>query len=120
MTWAIAVLVVVVLGVAAAVAAGKLGEMNPVPVSDTYRRDLPDRPLTGADLAGIRFGVTIRGYAMDQVDDLLDRLSSEIADRDALIADLTSTPATGSPDQDRGSDGSGQGNQVTDRTAGKR
>lgn len=63
--------------------------MSREPVRDTYRQDLPDRPLTGADLQDLRFGITIRGYAMDQVDDVLARLSHEIADRDALIADLT-------------------------------
>ena len=36
----------------------------------------------------MRFGVTLRGYAMGQVDDLLDRLALEIAERDALIAEL--------------------------------
>ncbi len=89
MEWAIAVLVIAVLGFAAAVAAGGVGEMTSDPVRDTYRQDLPDRPLSGADLTQVRFGVTVRGYAMDQVDDLLGRLSHEIADRDALIADLT-------------------------------
>lgn len=89
MEWAIAILVIAVLGCAAAVAAGGVGEMSREPVRDTYRQDLPDRPLTGADLQQLRFGITIRGYAMDQVDDILARLSNEIAERDALIAELT-------------------------------
>ncbi|GAB3923605.1 hypothetical protein GCM10011575_01610 [Microlunatus endophyticus] len=90
MEWAIAILVIAVLGAAAVVAAGGVGEMNREPVRDTYRQDLPDRPLTGAELEELRFGITIRGYAMDQVDDVLARLSHEIADRDALISRLTS------------------------------
>lgn len=89
MEWAIAIVVIAVLGCAAAVAAGGVGEMSREPVRDTYRQDLPDRPLTGADLQALRFGITVRGYAMDQVDDILARLSHEIAERDALIADLT-------------------------------
>ena len=89
MEWAIAVLVIAVLGVAAAIAAGGVGEMKADPVRDTYRQDLPDRPLTGAELQTLRFGVTLRGYAMDQVDDVLARLSHEIAERDALIDELT-------------------------------
>jgi DivIVA domain-containing protein len=93
MEWAIAILVIAVLGGAAAVAAGGVGEMSREPVRDTYRQDLPDRPLTGADLEQLKFGVTIRGYAMDQVDDVLARLSSGIAERDALIRQLT----TGDP-----------------------
>ena len=40
----------------------------------------------------MRFGVTLRGYAMGQVDDLLDRLGREISDRDARIAELSGLP----------------------------
>lgn len=59
------------------------------PVHDVYRQDLPaDRSLTADDIARLRFGITLRGYAMEQVDDVLDRLAREIAERDALIAEL--------------------------------
>lgn len=95
MEWAIALLVVAVLGVAAAIAAGGVGQMSSDPVRDQYRQDLPDAALTAADLQTIRFGVSLRGYAMDQVDDLLARLSHEIAERDALIA-AVAPPAVGS------------------------
>ena len=89
MEWFIAALAIVVLGVAAIAAAGGMGEMSRDPIRDTYRQDLPDRPLTADDLAALRFGVTLRGYSMGQVDDILDRLASEIAQRDARIAELT-------------------------------
>ena len=63
--------------------------MSREPVYDTYRQDLPSGgALTAEELRNIRFGVTLRGYAMAQVDDLLDRLALEIAERDALIAEL--------------------------------
>ncbi|MDN5771316.1 MAG: DivIVA domain-containing protein [Microlunatus sp.] len=89
MEWFIAVVVVAALGVAAIVAAGGLGSMAAEPIKDTFRQDLPtDRLLTGEDLGRLRFGVNLRGYAMDQVDDLLDRLSAEVAERDARIAEL--------------------------------
>ena len=56
---------------------------------DIFRQDLPgDRSLTGEDLQRLRFGVALRGYSMTQVDDVLDRLSGELADRDRRIADL--------------------------------
>ena len=90
MEWFIAVVVVAILGVAAVAAAGGVGEMAKDPVRDTYRQDLPtDRPLSGADIQSLRFGITLRGYAMGQVDDVLDRLTREIADRDATIRELT-------------------------------
>ena len=63
--------------------------MSRDPVYDTYRQDLPTGgALTAEELRNVRFGVTLRGYAMAQVDDLLDRLALEIAERDALIAEL--------------------------------
>src|SRR4029450_7258366 len=89
MEWFIAVVAVAALGVAAMAAAGGMGQMSRDPVYDTYRQHLPsggDPPPE--DLKNVRFGVTLRGYAMAQVDDLLDRLAVEIAERDALIAEL--------------------------------
>ena len=88
MEWFIAVVAVAALGVAAMAAAGGMGQMSKDPVHDTYRQDLPDRPLTAADLDQLRFGIALRGYAMNQVDDILDRLGSEIAARDARIDEL--------------------------------
>lgn len=82
----IAVVVVAILGVAAMAAAGGLGEMASEPVYDTFRQDLPtDRPLQPADLQGLRFGVTLRGYSMRQVDEVLDRLTRELAERDVAL-----------------------------------
>jgi DivIVA domain-containing protein len=104
MEWFIAVLAVAALGVAAMAAAGGMGQMSKDPVHDTYRQDLPDRPLTAADLDQLRFGIALRGYAMSQVDDILDRLGREIAARDARIDELMGlyTPVAaggGRPDQ---------------------
>jgi DivIVA domain-containing protein len=89
MEWFIAVLAIVLLGAAAIAAAGGMGQMSRDPVRDIYRQDLPDRPLTAEDLDGLRFGVTLRGYSMAQVDEILDRLGAEIAQRDARIAELS-------------------------------
>jgi len=85
MEWFVAVVAVAALGVAAMAAAGGVGQMSKDPVHDVYRQDLPDRPLAATDLQTVRFGVTLRGYAMGQVDDLLDRLSREIGERDAQL-----------------------------------
>lgn len=98
MEWFIAVVVVAALGVAAVVAAGSLGEMKRDPVRDYYRQDLPeDRPLTPAEIADVKFAITLRGYSMAQVDDLLERLAAEIAERDARIAALTGEGSAAEP-----------------------
>jgi DivIVA domain-containing protein len=90
MEWFLAVVVVAILGVAAMAAAGGMGEMAREPVRDTFDQDLPtDRPLAASDLSSLRFGVGLRGYSMSQVDDLLDRLTEEIAVRDAALAQLS-------------------------------
>ena len=36
----------------------------------------------------LRFGVALRGYAMDQVDAVLDRLAADLEARDTRIAQL--------------------------------
>ena len=89
MEWFIAVVAIAALGVAAMVAAGGVGEMSSEPVYDTYRQQLPPGPLDAEDIRRARFGLALRGYAMNQVDDLLERLAREVADRDARIAELT-------------------------------
>lgn len=89
MEWFVVVLVVAAIGIAAVAAAGRLGQMNAEPVRDVYRQDLPDRPLVGADIETAKFAVTFRGYAMSQVDDLLERLGREIDDRDRRIGELS-------------------------------
>lgn len=91
MEWFIAVIAVAALGVAAMAAAGGMGQMSAQPVHDTFRQDLPAAPLTAADISSLRFGVTFRGYAMAQVDEVLERLGREIAERDAEIAELRGT-----------------------------
>jgi DivIVA domain-containing protein len=97
MEWFIAVIAVAALGVAAMAAAGGMGQMNREPVYDTYRQDLPDRLLAAEDVRRLRFGIALRGYAMGQVDDVLERLAAEVAERDARIAELTAAAAPKSP-----------------------
>ena len=89
MEWFIAAVAVVALGVAAVVAAGGGGSMPKDPVRDTYAMAVSDEPLDGTAVRGLRFGVALRGYAMDQVDAVLDRLAAELDERDNRIARLT-------------------------------
>jgi DivIVA domain-containing protein len=88
----VAVVAVVVFGVAA-VAAGDGGTLEP-PV-----RDLPGPPVDPgtadlAELSNARFPAVLRGYRMDAVDAVLDRVAGELAARDARIAALTEELAT--------------------------
>lgn len=80
----VAALVVVVLAVALVVlgAGGSMSE----PTTDRAPQALPaDRPLGRPDLVDVRFAVVPRGYRMDEVDQLLDRLGAELELRDARL-----------------------------------
>ncbi|GAA2601630.1 DivIVA domain-containing protein [Streptomyces axinellae] len=92
-------LVVVVAAVTLAVVGsgqsgrGATGGLTDVP-PDLLEEPLPpDRPVSHADVAGLRLAVGVRGYRMRQVDDVLDRLGAELAERDARIAELESALA---------------------------
>lgn len=48
---------------------------------------LPEKPQA-ADVDKLRFALGLRGYRMDQVDEVLDALRDEISAKDQTIADL--------------------------------
>ncbi|HET8718123.1 MAG TPA: DivIVA domain-containing protein [Nocardioidaceae bacterium] len=79
MTWFFAVLVVLVLGAVAVVAAGRGGTMAEVHDDRPDVRVQADGPLTAQDLRRVRFSTAFRGYRMSEVDVLLDRLAAELA-----------------------------------------
>ncbi|OEU96991.1 DivIVA domain-containing protein [Streptomyces sp. Amel2xB2] len=69
---------------------GGLADVAP----DRLDEPLPaGRPVSRMDVDGLRLPVTARGYRMQQVDDVLDRLGAELAERDARIAELESALA---------------------------
>jgi DivIVA domain-containing protein len=76
--WFFAILIVLVLGGIALVASGW-----GAPLARVYD-DRPDavvpagRPLSGADLRRVRFGLVLRGYRMSEVDALLGRLAEQL------------------------------------------
>lgn len=82
-------LLVVVVGLAVAVAVGRI----PVtgmgdPTTTSPYEGLPEGPVTDEDLEQLRFDQTMRGYRMNQVDGVIDRLRDELLERDHEIARL--------------------------------
>lgn len=77
MEWLVWMVAVAILGLAAVAASGRLGEF-PATVTDTPQPHVPGGALTGADLRSLRFAVVPRGYSMQQVDELLDRVSRQL------------------------------------------
>ncbi|WP_074466774.1 cell division protein DivIVA [Streptomyces sp. WMMB 322] len=94
-------LAVVVAAVTLAVVGSSADERGDVAVGglrdappDQLDEPLPEgRPVSRVDVDGLRLPVTARGYRMQQVDDVLDRLGAELAERDARIAELESALA---------------------------
>ncbi len=82
MMWFFAILVVLLLGGIAAVAAGRgrpLAEAyDDRPDTDLTDTVLPDRPLGADDLRRVRFPLALRGYRMAEVDALLSRLADQL------------------------------------------
>ncbi|MFF3335120.1 DivIVA domain-containing protein [Streptomyces sp. NPDC002888] len=88
-------LAVVVAAVTLAVVGGGEGT-GPLPEAAPQRLHDPlpvDRPLNRADVDHLRFPLAVRGYRMDDVDDALNRLAAELAERDTRISDLESALA---------------------------
>ena len=85
------VLVLVLLAVIAAiavVAAGRGGGLGDVVPERSARGELPDGAVGKASVDGLRFTLALRGYRMDEVDDVLDRLVDELERRGERIAEL--------------------------------
>ena len=91
MQWVLWMIAVAVLGLAAVAASGRLGEL-PGTVTDSPRPHVPTGVLSGDDLRALRFAVVPRGYSMDQVDELLDRLARQL-DQQPADAPHLGTPA---------------------------
>ncbi|WP_425086258.1 DivIVA domain-containing protein [Streptomyces hainanensis] len=66
-------------------ATGGLADALPDRLDDPLPRD---RPVGPADVVRVRLPVAPRGYRMAEVDDVLDRLAAELAERDARITEL--------------------------------
>ena len=79
---------VAVVTVVALLAVGRLGELPDVDPDRPPTAMPEDRPVGPADVDAVRFTVGMRGYRMDEVDEVLDRLASEVAARDERIAEL--------------------------------
>lgn len=78
------------LFLAASYTFGRGEEMAPA-LPDGTPLELPDDRLAdGDDLRALRLSVAVRGYRMDEVDWLLDRLSEQVDTRDREIARLRS------------------------------
>ena len=88
MFWFQLVVIVALLAAVGWIAVGGGGHMSE-PVPDRPDLALPENGLLDRDhIDRVRFSVGVRGYRMDEVDDVLDRLAHEIEVREHRIAQL--------------------------------
>jgi DivIVA domain-containing protein len=102
--------ILVVLAVVAAVAAVAAGVWRggpvdahdaaegpglPEPTTTVPPLELPVDRVTADDVDGLHFSLGLRGYRMDEVDQVLDRIASELRSRDAEVALLREQAAAG-------------------------
>ena len=80
MMWVFVILLVLVLGGVAVVAAGR-GEPEEPVFDDRPDVLVPaDRLLGSDDLRRVRFSLAVRGYRMSEVDALIERLAEQLTD----------------------------------------
>jgi DivIVA domain-containing protein len=101
-TLLLTLLIMAVVAAVAAVAAGRIAGGMDAPASSLPGRGLPEGPVDLDALERVRFSPALRGYRMDEVDDVLDRLSDELRRRDEEIAWLRSRGADGDAGSGRG------------------
>jgi DivIVA domain-containing protein len=85
------VLLLVLLAVIAAIAVVAAGRGGSLPDADpdrSLRGSLPEGEVSRSAVDGLRFTLALRGYRMDEVDDVLDRLVGELEERDRRIQEL--------------------------------
>ncbi|WP_354642195.1 DivIVA domain-containing protein [Kitasatospora camelliae] len=93
MFWVIVAAMAVVVGGAALVALGGGGSLPEAEHDRIWARLPRERPLSRDDVDALRLPMALRGYRMDEVDDVLDRLGAELAHRDSRIAELEAAAA---------------------------
>jgi DivIVA domain-containing protein len=86
-------LVLAVVAGVGAVATGAVRGGLEAPESTLPQSPLPAGPLAADDLRDVRFSLALRGYRMQEVDEVLDRLTSELAARDLALAEAEARTA---------------------------
>ena len=81
-----------VLAAIAVVAGGAGGSMGTSTRDRSPRGELPVDDVDRTAIEGLRFSLSVRGYRMDEVDEVLGRLTDELELRDRRIAELEAAP----------------------------
>ncbi len=80
MIWLVLVVAVVLVALTVAAVLGRVDGSLDDATTTLSHEPLPQTPLTPGDIAELHFDTAMRGYRMNQVDGVLDRLRREVAD----------------------------------------
>jgi DivIVA domain-containing protein len=91
--------IVLLIGLTTAAVMGKMGGFMADPTSSQAFAGVPDGTPSAGDLAHLQFDQALRGYRMNQVDEVIDALGGRLRELETEIATLSAahdpTPAPG-------------------------
>ena len=89
------VLVVIVLvGLTTAAVLGKIGGFLANATTSQSFNGMPPGPLSTQDIEELHFDQALRGYRMNQVDEVLDALCERVTELESQVADLSGRGGT--------------------------
>jgi DivIVA domain-containing protein len=97
-------IVVVLIGLSTAAVMGRIGGFMSDPTSSQAFGGVPAESLSTDAIAQLHFDQGLRGYRMDQVDEVIDALSARLGELEAEVASLRANgvaPAVGSDPQEQ-------------------
>ena len=84
-------IVVLLVGLTTAAVMGRIGGFMAEPTSSQAFSGLPAGPLSSDDIGQLRFDQGLRGYRMDQVDEVIDALGARLRELEARTETETET-----------------------------
>ena len=89
-------IVILLIGLTTAAVMGKIGGFMADRTSSQSFSGVPAGPLSSENLAQLHFDQALRGYRMDQVDEVIDALSARVRELESEAAGKgTFSPAAG-------------------------
>jgi DivIVA domain-containing protein len=80
------VIVVLLIGLTAAAVMGRIGGFMAEPTSSQAFGGVPPGSLSSDDIGRLHFDQGLRGYRMDQVDEVIDALGARLRELEAEVA----------------------------------
>lgn len=81
--------IVLLIGLTTAAVMGKMGGFMADPTSSQAFAGVPEGTLSASDLAHLQFDQALRGYRMNQVDEVIDALGGRLRELETEIASLS-------------------------------